>query len=695
MADVDSTLQGEYAPDRVIVTYSDGGTSAQNFQVRERTRTDVEAVSSKEISPRASRTAVLTLGKNVSVSEAIKRLRNQPGVVYVQPDYKVYALDIPPTDSYFASNSLWGMYGSGTTPANSFGSNAISAWGRGYTGSSSIAVGVVDEGIQISHPDLAANIWVNPGEIAGNRLDDDNNGYIDDINGWDFVNNDNTVFDGRANSTLDAHGTHVSGTIGGRANNGTGVVGVNWNVKIISAKFLGLNGGYTSDAVRALDYLTALKIKGAPIVASNNSWGGGGFDQALLDAIDRGGDAGILFIAAAGNNGQNTDTTANYPSNYVCDGTANNRGWDCIISVASINSTGARSSFSNYGATTVDLGAPGEGIISSVPLNSWANYSGTSMATPHVTGAVALCASMGLTNPRDIKSAILSTVTPRSSLAGITTTGGILNLDGMTTACSGKSAQALLTITNTTLNATPGTSIKLTSNGGSGSGALTYLTPTTGCAITNGDSLTSTNAANCLVYATKAASGSLTAATSPAVTFAFAFTPQATLRIANTVLSNPANVAVRLTTSGGSGLGAVSYAATGTNCLISNGDSLSVTAATTCRVTATKASASGFAAATSASVSFVFTAVAQTPLAISNTTLSVPRSSTIQITVSGGTGAGTLSYRVTGTNCSVSTAGLLKPTRITSAATCIVSATKAANGIYTASTSPAVTFSFT
>jgi subtilisin family serine protease len=277
-----------------------------------------------------------------------------------------------------------------------------------------------------THTDLAANSAVNPGEIAGNGADDDGNGYIDDVRGWDFANNDSSVFDG----TTDDHGTHVAGTIGGAGGNGTGVAGVCWSVKLMNAKFLGRNGGTTANAVKAVDYFTDLKTRhGLNLVATSNSWGGGGFSQALQDAIGRANNADILFIAAAGNSTYNCETSSCYPGEYP---NAN------VISVASITSSGGISSFSNYGSTTVDLGAPGSGIYSTLPKNvkgvltsGYGSYSGTSMATPHVSGAAALYAAYHPgSSAATIKSAILSSTVPTTSLSGKTVTGGRLNVSG-------------------------------------------------------------------------------------------------------------------------------------------------------------------------------------------------------------------------------------------------------------------------
>jgi subtilisin family serine protease len=351
---------------------------------------------------------------------AMSSMREDQSVMWAERNY-TYTHQEVSTDPAFTQGSLYGMYGPATSPANQFGSNAAAAWAAGVTGSENVYVGIVDEGTQCTHTDLNGQCWNNPFEIPDDDIDNDRNGYVDDVNGYDFANNDNTVYDGRqsSNNNVDNHGTHVSGTIGARSNN-TGVVGVNWRVTIISAKFLGTNGGTTANAVRAVDYITDLKLRhGLNIVATNNSWGGGGFSQALRDAIERANQAGILFVAAAGNAGSNNNTTPNYPSNYT---NAN------VIAVAAITSTGALASFSNFGSTTVDIGAPGSGIISTTAFNTYSNYSGTSMATPHVTGAVALYASVHPgASAAQIKNAILSSAVPTASLAGRTVTGGRLD----------------------------------------------------------------------------------------------------------------------------------------------------------------------------------------------------------------------------------------------------------------------------
>lgn len=361
----------------------------------------------------------------LAVMNALSRIRGSAEIEYAEPNW-VYTVDATSNDPYYTNGSLWGMYGDATSPANQYGSQAGEAWAANHTGSNTVYIGIIDEGYMYTHEDLAANAGKNPGEIAGNGIDDDGNGYVDDVYGWDFDGNNNTVFDG----TSDDHGTHVAGTIGAVGGNSKGVVGVCWTVKLMNAKFLGVRGGTTDNAIKAVDYFTDLKTRHKlNLVATNNSWGGGGFSQGLQDAIERANAAGILFIAAAGNDGLDTETSTSYPSGYPNSN---------IIAVASITNTGTLSSFSNYAATKVDLGAPGSGIYSCLPKSSrgkivsgYGSYSGTSMATPHVTGAAALYASTHSgASAATIKNAILTSVVATPSLSGKCATGGRLNVSG-------------------------------------------------------------------------------------------------------------------------------------------------------------------------------------------------------------------------------------------------------------------------
>ena len=338
-------------------------------------------------------------------------------VLYVEPNFVHVMGEIiestPPNDSGYAS--LWGLSNTGQTGGTVDADiDALEAWGLS-TGSSDVVVAIIDTGIDYTHSDLSGNMWVNPGEIARDGIDNDGNGYVDDIYGWDFAYNDSDPFDGHH------HGTHVAGTIGAVGNNSTGVVGVNWDVKLMAMKFLSDGGsGSTSGAIGAINYVTMMKRDyGVNVVATNNSWGGGGYSQALSDAIAAGGAEGVLFIAAAGNSGNNTDIYASYPSSY---------GHDRIISVAATDHNDGRAGFSNYGATSVDLAAPGVSIYSTVPGNGYASYSGTSMATPHVAGVVGLLAAG---NPQatvdQIKAAIMDGADTVASMAGRAVTGGRLN----------------------------------------------------------------------------------------------------------------------------------------------------------------------------------------------------------------------------------------------------------------------------
>ena len=409
-----------FVPGQILVQFKPDATEQERFAAFGR----VNAAAQEHIFTHAMRdtgsAGVILAAIPGSVAQAVRDLNTDPAVAFAEPNW-VYTHQATSNDPYYTNGSLWGMYGDATTPANQYGSQAGEAWAVGHTGSASVYVGVIDEGIQFDHPDLAGQVWTNPYDPV-DGIDNDRNGYVDDIHGWDFANGDNTIYDGGKRGSLDNHGTHVSGTIGAKANT-VGVVGVNWNVTLISGKFLGRNGGTSADAIKAVDYFIDLKTRhGLNLVALNNSWGGGGFSQALLDAISRANAADILFVAAAGNNGTNNDTTASYPSNYEV---AN------VIAVAAIDKTGALASFSQYGATTVDIGAPGVAINSTTAFNTYSTYNGTSMATPHVTGAAALYASTYPgSSAATIKAAILNSAVPTASLSGKTVTGGRLNVSG-------------------------------------------------------------------------------------------------------------------------------------------------------------------------------------------------------------------------------------------------------------------------
>ncbi len=328
-------------------------------------------------------------------NQVIDLLTNLPGLKAIEED-QTWKVDVIPNDPSF--NQLWGM-----TKIK-----APEAWDIN-TGSRQVVVAVIDEGIDINHPDLAANIWTNPGEIPNNGIDDDGNGYVDDIHGWDFFYGDNSVYDGGGE---DKHGTHVAGTIGAIGNNGIGVAGVNWQVKIMALKFLGPNGGSTTDAISAIEYATMM---GADIISA--SWGGGGYSSALKAAIDN---FPGLFVAAAGNDGLDNDASPHYPSSYSSPN---------ILAVAATDSSDKLAYFSNYGATSVDIAAPGVSILSTQPGNSYASFSGTSMATPHVSGAAALLlANDPSLTTGQLKAALMDYADPVPALQGKVASGGRLNV---------------------------------------------------------------------------------------------------------------------------------------------------------------------------------------------------------------------------------------------------------------------------
>lgn len=430
-----------FVPSEVIVKFRVGATAADKSRALGRANARaVERLSRTPAAAAAGDVELARVGGGLAVAQAIVRVSADPAVAFAEPNW-IYTLgqfegpQVTPNDPSFGQ--LWGLHNIGQDVNGQIGGtpdadiDAPEAWAAAGTGLASVVVGVIDEGIDLNHADLAGKIWTNPVDVV-NGLDDDGNGFVDDVHGWDFAGGDNTIFDGNGKNSTDAHGTHVTGTIGANANNGVGVAGVNWSVTIISAKFLGKTGGTTANAIKAVDYLTDLKSRhGLNLVATNNSWGGGGFSQALLEAIARGANANILFMAAAGNgdrrgNGINLDVSPRYPASYTTTGVLG-ATYDAVVAVAATGRQDEIRPWSNFGATSVDLGAPGSLILSTIPGNSYAYFTGTSMATPHVTGVAALVnAARGLTGEL-LKARILNSVDPIASLATKTVTGGRLN----------------------------------------------------------------------------------------------------------------------------------------------------------------------------------------------------------------------------------------------------------------------------
>jgi len=428
----------EHVPDEVIVRFRDGVDESRKDLARFRVLGN-----RKKVFQALRGLEVVKLPRNVSVQDAIDLYKQDPDVLYVEPNYILRLnaeADVTATPNDPSFGSLYGL-----TKINAPG-----AWNI-TTGSNSVVVVILDTGFDYNHPDLAANIFNNATECTTDGADDDGNGYKDDCHGIDVANGDSDPLDDNN------HGTHVAGTIGAVGNNGIGVVGVNWTVKMLSCKFFDASGsGTTEGAIECLQYVKAMKDRGVNIVATSNSWGGGDFSQALYDAIDAQRQSGILFITAAGNGnafgvGQNNDSVPFYPCTYYLPN---------IICVAATTSTDAKASFSNFGKRTVHVGAPGNNILSTLPGNSYGSSSGTSMATPHVSGVAALLKAQNTNlDWRAIKNLILTGGETVSSMAN-TITGKRINANGAMT-CSNSVVQARLQPIVNTISASPGVPVNL------------------------------------------------------------------------------------------------------------------------------------------------------------------------------------------------------------------------------------------
>jgi len=394
-------LREEMVATHVLVTLSEGEDPSAFLAKMGAQATTIERVTPDVPLYRVHLTAVSL----EALPNALDTAAAQPSASAVEPDYVRQAILVP-NDPKYLDGTLWGL--NQTSDADI---DAPEGWSV-RSSASAVIVAIIDTGIKTTHQDLVANMWRNSAEIAGNKIDDDANGFVDDIFGCDAYNNDGDPTDDQG------HGSHCAGTIGGAGNNGIGVTGVAWGVQLMACKFLSATGsGADSDAVRCIDYA---RSKGAKILS--NSWGGGGAGVSLQAAIERSRADGLIFVAAAGNDGRNNDTSPSYPASLPTDN---------IVSVAATTRTDTLASFSNYGSVTTDLGAPGEGIYSSVSTSNtaYATYSGTSMATPHVAGVLALLVAQF---PSESYSAIITRLLNGTdkipALAGKTKSGGRLNL---------------------------------------------------------------------------------------------------------------------------------------------------------------------------------------------------------------------------------------------------------------------------
>ena len=403
---IDPVTGVEYRPGELLIRF-EPGTSAATMQAIAQTYNAVSAESlTTDPNPTAPQWQLLTFTEATDVLQVREAIAKDPGVVGFELNYVV---EVTTADPQYAQ--LWALNNAGQTGGRVDADiDAPEAW-QTQTGSRSVVVAVVDTGIDYRHSDLAANIWRNGAEVAGDGVDNDRNGFVDDIHGYDFVNRDGDPMDDQG------HGTHVSGTIGAVGNNNIGVVGVNHNVSLMGLKSFGVDGrGSTADAVRSVDYAVRM---GADVI--NASFTFGSYSQAMADSLNHANNAGVLFVASAGNSNNNNDFSPNYPANYEV---AN------VISVAATDHADQRASFSNYGSRTVDLGAPGVNILSTLPGNRYGSFDGTSMAAPHVAGAAALLLAQNANlTPTQLKDILLRSTDAVASLQNLTVTGGRLNVN--------------------------------------------------------------------------------------------------------------------------------------------------------------------------------------------------------------------------------------------------------------------------
>lgn len=410
----------EYEPSSVLVRFS-AGASVRAAAIA---KLGAQSQAFTAIDPSGG-LAKLELPAGLSVAAALAELRADPSVLYAEPNYYVHALSevgerkpaalgaqAIPTDPRFGEQ--WYLHNTGQTGGTVDADiDAPAAWDL-TTGSRAVVIGVVDTGIEYAHPELSANLWVNPGEVPGNGLDDDGNGVIDDVHGYNAITGTGDANDDQG------HGTFGAGIIGAASNNAQGISGVAPRVSLMALKFLTASGsGTTADAIAALNYAVARKQAGVNLRALNNAWGGGAFSQALLDAIGATNAAGILFVAVSASSGGNHDTNPSYPAGYDVPN---------VVVLTATDHNDVLASFASYGALTVDLGGPGVNILSTALGGTYATFSGKSWTAAQFSGTAALmCAVAPSLTMAQVKSTIMATGDPNASLAGRTVSGRRLN----------------------------------------------------------------------------------------------------------------------------------------------------------------------------------------------------------------------------------------------------------------------------
>ncbi len=386
----DDALVGEY-----VVGISDTATQADLIALAEREGLELLEVRN------ADRFAVLADPAGRERAELLRALDTDVATAWAEPQFIYRPSSVP--DDY--GEYMWGLNNTGISGGVAGADiDAFGAWD--VTRGAGVVVAVIDTGVDLTHPDLRPNLWVNEGEVPGNGIDDDGNGYVDDVNGYDFVFRDADPND------IDGHGTHVAGSVAARGDDGFGVPGVAYEARIMSLKFLhGFQGGLSSQAAEAITYAVN---NGAQVI--NASWGGPGQSSAIRNAIAYARSRGVVFVTAAGNEGQNNDVRSSYPANYPLDN---------VISVAASDRRDRLAGFSNYGASRVHVAAPGVDIVSTVPGSDWGYMDGTSMASPYVAGAAALIRSVAPTvSPAGIRQALMESSTPVGALTGLVASGG-------------------------------------------------------------------------------------------------------------------------------------------------------------------------------------------------------------------------------------------------------------------------------